>query len=525
LGWLDLPDQIGPYMARVGELADATEREGFQDVVFVGMGDSNLAAEAISHISGEKRCKRFFVLDSTDPAAVRAVDESLDLRVTLFVFASKSGKHIETQALLLYFLHRLRTIGIDDPGRHFIAVTEDNSYLATLAKTYRFRGLFFDPSGINGRYSSLIHFGLLLAGICRFDAALFLSCVLATRDLCRPSAPHDANPALALAAFLAAGVAEGQDKLLLIGTKSLTALTYRIGQLVGASTSKGGRGIVPICDGFPRPLETYQRGCLAVILRMRGDAAAEVQEAEEHLKQAGVPLVAIDLSAAEELGAELFKWELATALACAALHVNPFDEPDVREGRDHTAEILRGLLTTRELPSSTARVREKGIELYAEGGTRREISTLSLADALRTFFELKSPGGYLGIIAFTGCGPDQEIRLGRLREQLASSLGIPVLLSFGPRYLHCFGQVYKGGPPKGLFLILTAEPAEDIAIPGADYSFGQLQLALALGEFESLESRHKLVVRLHLTQGVEHGLAQLEQVMQKALERARRAAR
>jgi transaldolase / glucose-6-phosphate isomerase len=243
------------------------------------------------------------------------------------------------------------------------------------------------------------------------------------------------------------------------------------------------------------------------------------------LKQAGVPVVSIELNSPAELGAELFKWELATALACALLNVNPFDEPDVQGGRERAAEILEELVAKRELPSKTVRVREKGTELYAEGETRHQISTLSLSDAFRTFFELRNADGYLAIITFMGSQPLMEAALERLREQLASKLGIPVLLSSGPRYLHYFEQVYKGGPAKGLFLILTSEPTEDIVIPGAGYTFGQLQLALALGDFESLESRQKLVVRVHLTQGLEQGLTEVEQAIQQGLEHTRNTGR
>jgi hypothetical protein len=165
------------------------------------------------------------------------------------------------------------------------------------------------------------------------------------------------------------------------------------------------------------------------------------------------------------------------------------------------------------------------MELYAEGETRHQVSTLSVSDAFRTFFDLRAADGYLAIITFLSSHPFVDAALGRLREQLASRLGIPVLLSSGPRYLHYFEQVYKGGPPKGLFLILTSEPAEDIVIPGAGYTFGQLQLALAMGDFESFESRQKLVVRIHLTQGLEQSLAELEQVIQQALVNTRDSGR
>ena len=517
LGWLDLPQQIGPYMARVAELVGVLLGEGFQDVVFVAMGDSNLAMEAVSHTSAEPRWRRLFLLDSTDPGAIRRIDQQLDLGNTLFVFANKSGKRIETHALLLYFLDRLRTQGASDPGRYFIALTEEGSYLASNARSYGFVRTFWDPPGIKGRYSSLIHFGLLLSALWRFDPADLSSSAVAMRDLCRQSAPPEANPALTLAALLAAGAIEGHDKLLLLSTKSLHASTHRIGQLVGTSTSKGGQGLIPIGEGLPRPLDVYQRGCIAAVLTLRGDDDAQVKESENQLKRAGVPTVSIELNTPAELGAELFKWEIATALACALLNVNPFDEPDAEAGKERSAEILEGLVAKGELPSGKVRVRERGIELYAEGETRQQISTLSLSDALRTFFELRDPDGYLAIITFVGGSDSVDASLGHLREQLASKLGIPVLLSAGPRYLHYFEQVYKGGPSKGIFLILTSEPVDDIAIPGAGYTFGQLQLALAIGDFDTLESRQKLVIRLHLTPSLQEGLAEVEQVVQQAL--------
>jgi transaldolase/glucose-6-phosphate isomerase len=515
LGWLDLPDRIGARIAHVAEFAAAAAAEGVHDVVFVAMGDSNLAAETVLNVPIEKRWKRIFVLDSTDPDRVRSVERELDLQRTLFVFANKSGKRIETQALLLYFLQQVKAEGVRSPGRHFVAVTEQDSYLAEIAKSYQFREISFDPPGIKGRYSGLIHFGLLLTALGRLDPAGLLSRAVAMRDLCRPSTPPEANPALALAAFLAAGAIEGHNKFLLFSPKTLTSLMHRVAQLVGVSMGKGGQGLIPIGDSARDAFRISPRGWIAAIWTMRGDDDEALKEAAQDLQRANVPTVLIELSGPEELGAILFKWELATALACALLDVNPFTEPDVADSRKKTEALLENLVTGRGLPSKTVRVQEAGLELYAEGTTRQEVSTFSLADALRTFFALKHPDGYLAILAFVGHSSAQQTTLQFLREQLASKLGIPVLLSCGPRYLHYFGQVYKGGPSKGLFLMLTGEPDQDIAIPGAGYSFRQLHLSLALGDFESLASRKKLAVRLHLTQGIEQGLAQLGRVVSK----------
>jgi glucose-6-phosphate isomerase len=514
LGWLDLPDQIGPYMMRAAALAATAEREGFRDVVFVAMGDSNLAAETVSHIGCALRLQRFFLLDSTDPAAIRNVSEKLDLDRTLFVFASKSGKRIETHALLLYFLTRLRTHTSVEPGRCFVAVTEEGSYLSELATNYDFLGTFLDPPGIKGRYSSLIHFGLLLSAIWRSDPQDLVSRAMATRELCK-KAPGDGNPAAELAAFLTAAAITGNNKLLLVSSPALQASTYRIAQLVGASISKGGQGLVPVCGALPGQIEACLKGCVAVTLGLQGEDDREVRTAEAFLKQHNVPMVSIAMNTAEDLGAEMFKWELATALTCSLLDVNPFDEPDVRGGRERVSALLDEFVAKRVWPSRTVRVREKDLELYVEGETRQHVSTLSLSEALRTFLEARSANGYLAIINFASGSRDAEPTLGRIREHLASRYAIPVLLSSGPRYLRYFEQVYKGGPEKGLFLMLTSEPTADVAIPGAGYTFGQLQMALALADFESFEARRKLAMRLHLTQGLEQGLIDIEQTLLK----------
>jgi transaldolase / glucose-6-phosphate isomerase len=251
------------------------------------------------------------------------------------------------------------------------------------------------------------------------------------------------------------------------------------------------------------------------VLKMRGAEDADLARTEATLKKFKVPTVTVEMDGPEDLGAEMFRWEIATAMACSLLEVNPFDEPDVQEGRERVSALLDEYVAKKMWPSRTARVREKGIELYAEGEMRQHISTLSLREALRTFLGATPGGGYLAIITFASSSGETEAALDRIREHLASSHGIPVLLSSGPRYLRYFEQVYKGGPDKGLFLMLTSEATADVAIPGAGYTFGQLQMALALADFESLEIRRKLAVRLHLTQGLEQGLAEIEQTILK----------
>jgi transaldolase/glucose-6-phosphate isomerase len=521
LRWLDLPGQLGPLMARVAARAAMIEPAGFEDVVFVTMGDSNLAAKSILSLPAAKLGKRTFLLDNIDPDSVRAFDESLCLDKTLFIFANKSGKHLETHSLLLYFLERLRMLGIHSPARHFVTLSEENSYLGELAQEYAFIDSFLDPPGIHGRYSSLIHFNFFLAALCRLDPSGLLARTQAMRDACGHSAPQEANPAVSLGAFLAAAEIEGLDRLVFFSPENLKTAARRMGYLVGASTGKKGRGIIPI---FGRPSygpAILLQGCFAAILRMVGEADPELDRRHDELREAGVPMVTIELNGPEELAVELFKWEIATALTCSLLGVDPFHDPDIRESRTRTVEILEQIATKRQSPVPTVRVREGEIELYAEGETRQQISTLNMSEALRTFFGLRHSEGYIALLPFLSYGEAQKIVFRRIRERLESMLGLPVLVTPGPRYIHAIGQAYLGGPAKGLFVLLTAAPAKDLVIPGADYSFGQLQLALALGEFESLGRRRRPVIRLHLTGGAESGLAQLETILNSALGKRR----
>jgi transaldolase/glucose-6-phosphate isomerase len=517
LRWLDLPQQLEPLMARVVARAAMIEPAGFEDVVFVTLGDSNLAARSILRLPDARLGKRTFLLDTIDPDSVRTFAETLRLDKTLFIFANKSGKHIETHSLLLYFLEKLRMIGIQSPPRHFVTLTEENSYLGELAGEYVFQDSFLDPPGIHGRYSALIHFNFFLAVLCRLDPSDLLARTQAMRDACGPSAPQEANPAVSLAAFLAAAEMEHRGRLIFFSTDSLNPAARRIGCLVGASTGKKGHGIIPVFGHSSSHLAMIQQGCFAAILKMAGDGEPELDRRRNELREAGVPTATIELNGPEELAAELFKWEIATALTCSQLGVNPFHDPDIRESRTRMVQILEQMSAKRQSQSPTVRVREGEVELYAEGETRRRISTLNMSEALRTFFSLRHREGYIALLPFMNYGEALKVALRRIREKLESVLETPVLVTPGPRYIHSIGQVYLGGPAKGLFLLLTATPAKDLAIPGADHSFGQLQLALALGDFESLGRRQTPVIRLHLSSGAEQGLIQLEAILNHAL--------
>jgi glucose-6-phosphate isomerase len=523
LGWIGVLDSMRAEAPALRDSARDIKDSEASDIVLLGMGGSSLGAEAFSLIFPAPQGRRFFVLDSTDPAAIQQVERSIDLPHTLFVVASKSGKTIETLSQFFYFHRRLVQAGIRPAGRSFLAITDRGSYLDHLAEEYDFRLTFRNPEDIGGRYSALSYFGLVPAALWGVDIAAALDGAIEMRAACGPEREADANPALQLGSLLGAAARRGDDKLVLLSTPKLTPLGDWIEQLVAESTGKEERGIVPVAGGVALPIDVLARGCVTAALSLVNDDRATLEPILRALKQRGAPVVEIEFKSVTQLGAEFFKWEIASALACALLAVDPFDEPNVQESKDNTARILEVFESSGEMPLGSPRLVESGIELYADGAVRGAISTLQLTAALRTFFSERRPDDYVAILAYVARDATNSFELNSLRTILAERLSLPVLLSYGPRYLHSIGQLYKGGPVSGIFLMITSEKSEDLPIPGAKYTFGQLEMAQALGDMQSLARLGKPVLRLHLTEGAPAGLSSLRRAIDQVFSASRSA--
>lgn len=523
LGWIGVLDSMRAEVPALQDLARDIKDSGVSDIVLLGMGGSSLGAEVFSLIFPAPLGRKFFVLDSTDPAAIQGVERSIDLPHTLFVVASKSGKTIETLSQFLYFHRRLVQAGIRPAGRSFLAITDRGSYWDHVAEEYDFRPTFRNPEDIGGRYSALSYFGLLPAALRGVDIAAVLDGAIEMRASCSPERETDANPALQLGALLGAAARRGDDKLVLLSTPKLTPLGDWIEQLIAESTGKEERGIVPVAGSVTVPIDVLARGCVTAALLLEGEDHAALEPILRALKQRGAPVVEIEFKSVTQLGGEFFKWEIASALACALLAVDPFDEPNVQESKDNTARILEVFESSGEMPLGSPRLVESGVELYAEGAARGAISTLQLAAALRTFFSERRPDDYVAILAYVARDAANSSELNSLRTILAERLSLPVLLSYGPRYLHSIGQLYKGGPVSGTFLMITSEKSEDLPIPGAKYTFGQLEMAQALGDMQSLARLGKPVLRLHLTEGAPAGLSSLRRAIDQVFSASRSA--
>ena len=494
LGWLRSIDLVTSDLDRLRGFAEGVRTGGFTDVVLLGMGGSSLAPEVMRQVLGVSPASpRFRVLDSVDPDAVR---EALAHAATsLFVFASKSGTTIEPNVMAAEARRRVEAAGHAPWGARFVAITDEGTALHQRALADRFRDVFVNPSDIGGRYSALSYFGLVPAALMGADVDALLSGARAMAEACRAADPR-ANPGLALGAMMAAGAAAGRDKLTLVLPPRLASLGLWVEQLVAESTGKDGRGIVPIAGETPSARYGGDRAAAAVALGADPPDAAVV----ERLRASGAPVATLRMADANALGGEFFRWEVATAAAGWLLRINPFDEPNVQQAKDATRALLDVYASRRRLPAPEPHASRDGVRLALTTAAQQRLGS----DPPDRFLRALATGDYFGLLAFVSPGaPELAAALDRLRSEVAARTGCATMFGYGPRYLHSTGQLHKGGPPAGVFVVVTAAPVEDLAIPGEPFSFGVLEAAQALGDFSSLEraGRRALLVQLPAPDG------------------------
>ena len=487
LGWLDAGASMRPHVPRLRAFALAARDAGFGDVVLLGMGGSSLAPDVLRAVIGAAPgWPRFQVLDSIDPEAVRAA--MARPASTLFIVASKSGSTIEVTSLAAEAERRVRAAGVAEAGSHFVAITDANTALHRGAIEQRFRDVFVNPADIGGRYSALSFFGLVPAALMGLDIDALVSSAHTMAEACRLDDPRH-NPGLALGAAMAAAAMTGRDKLTLGLPPRLARFGLWIEQLVAESTGKQGHGIVPIAGEAPAITPGDDR--LVVITALHGQGP--VSKLIDHARTARAPVVTLDMPDVTALGGEFFRWEVATATAGLLLDINPFDEPNVQQAKDATRALLEGHASTRRVPMSEPDAAFEGSRI-----TLTTAAKAALGDAPITVIGLLRPHDYCGLLAYL---PEDERFapiLERLRTTIAAGTGCGTTLGYGPRYLHSTGQLHKGGPNTGVFLLVTAEASEDLPIPGESHSFGVLEMAQAVGDLQSLERTGRRVLHVHL---------------------------
>ena len=489
LGWVDAIEVSRHALPRLQAAADLARHGGFTDIVLLGMGGSSLGPEVLRQVLGvAPGYPRFRMLDSVDPDTVR--DALSAAPTSLFIFASKSGGTIEPNAMAAEARRRVQEAGFTDWGSRFVAITDDGTALHRLAQEQRFREIYVNPANIGGRYSALSLFGMVPAAMMGIDVPGLLDRAAAMADRCfMPDV--NANPGLALGALMAAGALHGRDKLTLLLPPRLASLGLWVEQLVAESTGKDGKGVVPIAGEPADAAADDDRVAVAVHLP---DSPADADR-RERLRAAGTPMLDIEMPDALSIGAEFFRWEVATAAAGVLLGINPFDEPNVQQAKDATRTLLDAFTSQKRLPFP---------EPHASLGGARFTLSAAAHDAAghagpAAFLGTVRKGDYLGLLAYL---PSHDAgiahQLETARAALAARAACPTMFGYGPRYLHSTGQLHKGGANNGVFIIVMAPPAEDLAIPDERYSFGTLEQAQALGDFQSLErtGRRALLIQL-----------------------------
>ncbi|MFZ2083060.1 MAG: transaldolase, partial [Candidatus Sulfotelmatobacter sp.] len=248
LGWLDIVEEQSAHLAELRGLAKEVWSAGFKDALLLGMGGSSLCPEVLRMTFGKiSGYPDLHVLDSTDPAQVKAFENKIDIARTLFIVSSKSGSTLEPNIFKQYFFELTKkAVGADKAGSHFMAITDPGSKMQKVAEADRFRHVFFGRPSIGGRYSALSNFGMVPAAVIGIDTKKFLDRAQEMVEACGPSATVEQNPGAVLGIILGTAATAGHDKVTIVTSPDISDLGAWLEQLLAESTGKVGKGIIPV---------------------------------------------------------------------------------------------------------------------------------------------------------------------------------------------------------------------------------------------------------------------------------------
>ncbi len=516
LGWLSIVDEQQRSIRRFPNFSLEVKDAGFSHILLLGMGGSSLCPEVMSRSFGKiEGFPALHVLDSTDPAQIKTLENKIDPANTLFIVSSKSGSTLEPNIFKQYFFDRVRqVVGDDEVGNRFIAITDPGSKLRQEAEADRFRKIFLGVPSIGGRYSALSDFGLAPAAAMGVDVAKFLDRTYEMVKVCGADVSARNNPGVILGALLGVAHNQGRDKITIIASPGIHDLGAWLEQLLAESTGKSGKGLVPVDREPTASPETYGDDRVFVYLRLDADADAEPDVAMEAIKDAGQPIVRIAVDDVYNLGQEFFRWEIATAVAGSIIGINPFDQPDVEASKLATRKLTGEYEENGSLPAETPIFEGDGIKLFADERNATALNEAASESSLHGYLEAHldrlAEGDYFALLAYVEMNDDHETSLQSMRRAVRDRRRVATCLGFGPRFLHSTGQAYKGGPNTGVFLQITCEDAFDVPVPGQKYTFGVVKAAQARGDFEVLAARGRRALRVHLGADVKSGLQQLQ---------------
>ena len=513
MGWLRVADTMREAVPAIEEFVRGVKAAGFKHVVVMGMGGSSMAP-IVFEKSFEQGANGLplTILDTTDPGTVRAVENAVPLEDTLFIVASKSGTTAEPLAFGDYFYDRLKSLKGDRAGENFVAITDPGSKFIAAAQAMGYRHVFQNFTDVGGRFSALSYFGLVPAALYGINIGELLDRAQGMMRACGADGPVADNPGLTLGVALGVLAEAGRDKLTLVVPDSLSDLGLWLEQLVAESTGKHGKGILPVAGEPVAGPEVYGHDQVFVYVGYADQPDAANRNALQQLEAAGHPVITILLRDALDLGAEFFRWEVATAVASAVFGINPFDQPNVQAAKTATDRLMREVAEHGRLPEETKTLAADGLSYYAGPST----AAADDAAALLTSFFRAQPGDYVSIQAYLTETPAVNQAIADLRATLQQRLHVATTFGYGPRFLHSTGQYHKGGPNTGLFLQLTAANPDDLPLPGRSYTFGTLKNAQAQGDLQALRDYDRRTLRVDLGEDVAGGLRALQQALASA---------
>jgi glucose-6-phosphate isomerase len=515
LGWLDAPELS---LGDAGVFADAAAAaQEFAHVVVLGMGGSSLCPDVLAKTFGRVAGRpRLSILDSTDPAQVRRVETSLDLAKTLFIVASKSGSTLEPNLFLAHFEDRVRaTVGKAAAGSRFVAITDPGSQVERTARDRGWLRIFHGEPSVGGRYSALTAFGMVPAAMAGLDTGALLSRAAAMASACRDD---DAarNPGVALGVALGALARAGRDKLTIVTSPALAALGGWLEQLIAESTGKEGKAIVPVDGEALAAPESYGADRVFVQVRLAADASADAALAR--LAAAGHPVLRIDVADAKDLGAEFFRWEIATAVAGALLGINPFDQPDVEASKVETRKLTAAYEMAGELPEETPFRTDGALAFFADARNEADLAGASTAESIvASHLARLSAGDYFALLLYLDMNPEHQALAQEIRTLVQARRRVATCVGFGPRFLHSTGQAYKGGPNSGVFVQVTCDDAADVPLSAQRATFGAVKAAQSRGDLAVLCERGRRALRVHLRGNTTDALRALRDAVARAM--------
>jgi len=523
LGWLDIAQYQIEHPVELRNLAKEVWSAGFKDILLLGMGGSSLCPEVLRMTFGKiAGYPELHVLDSTDPAQVKAAEDKIDIARALFIVSSKSGSTLEPNIFKQYFFERTKqVVGADKAGSHFIAVTDPGSKMQQVAEGDRFRHIFFGLPSIGGRYSALSNFGMVPAAAMGVDVKKFLDRTQEMVRACGPEPAVEENPGAVLGIILGEAARAGRDKVTIITSPDVSDLGAWLEQLLAESTGKVGKGIIPVDREALAAPEVYGHDRVFAYVHTEHATDVGVDAKVETLEKAGHPVLRISMADIYDLGAEFYRWEIATAVAGSILGINAFNQPDVEASKIVTKSLTAEYEKTGSLPAEKPVVEDGGIKLFTDDKNAAELARAvggdkSLAGYLKAHLGRVGAGDYFAVLGYIQMNAEHEKSLQVIRHAVRDKKRVATCLGFGPRFLHSTGQAYKGGPNSGVFLQITCDDDVDLPVPGQKYTFGTVKAAQARGDFQVLAERGRRALRVHL-HAVESGLATLETAVQKAL--------